>query len=150
MATIRPYCTAEDAIKYLPRSTGKKIGSDSLLTANELDSFCIDISADMDFAFSSNGYITPIEVGEPDSLLSTKLKNVAVIGVCGRIQRALRTETDQLEQNYYERLYFMQISSIIKNRLPGVERTITIRSPRTEQTNSKEWFTKDGINFDSY
>ena len=44
----------------------------------------------------------------------------------------------------------MQISSIIKNRLPGVERTITIRSPRTEQTNSKEWFTKDGINFDSY
>ena len=145
MATIRPYCTVEDVVKYLP-SINKELESDDfLLTQEDVDSFCFEVSAEIDYRLSVNGYVTPIDTG--DTLIAIKLKNVAIYGTLGRIERAIKKLEDALERSYHETMFLNSINAVIKKGLPGIsKKTGNTISPRTQKTTRKPLFTKYGIN----
>ena len=118
MATVNPYCEANDVINTLPRILRAARTSQSIIGTDIIDNEILKISAEMDSRFFAVGIDVPV-VTDSDERVKENLKRISINGVCAGILKSLYQPGDDnfALSELYETQYYRDISFIERNGL---------------------------------
>lgn len=118
MATVNPYCEANDVINTLPRILRAARTSQSIIGDVQIELVIYTISAEMDSRFFAVGIDVPV-VADGDARVEENLRRIAINGVCASILKSLYQPGDDnfALSELYETQYYRDISFIERNGL---------------------------------